>query len=84
MTFIKGFLALIKVDYELIKRKQWNIIRKSIAAILNKMTLGIMPWLTIGLIDSPILYNIASIYRNYQYQYKISNWKKQRNKEIRK
>lgn len=84
VKFIKGFLALVKVDYELIKRKQWNLIRKSIAAILNKVTLGIVPWLTIGLFDSPILYNIASIYRNYQYQYKISNWEKQRNKELRK
>jgi hypothetical protein len=84
VRFRKGLLALVKVDYELIKRKQWNLLRKSIAAILNKMTLGIMPWLTIGLFDSPILYNIASIYRNYQYQYKTSNWKKQRNKKRRK
>ncbi|MBN1185358.1 MAG: hypothetical protein JXB49_23945 [Bacteroidales bacterium] len=84
VSFTKGLLALLRIDYELIKRKQINILRKSLAAILNKITLGTFPWFTIGLIDSPILYNIVSVFRNSLYQYKVSRWLKQKDLEENK
>lgn len=79
VSFTKGLKALIKVDKKLIKRRQWNVLRKSLAAILNKITLGIFPWITIGLIDSPLLYNIVAPFIDYRYKRKLITWEKQIN-----
>jgi hypothetical protein len=84
VSFIKGLNALIKVDHELMQRRQWNVLRKSVSAILNKMTLGLFPWLIINLVDGPFLSKIVAPGRDYLYKRKLVTWENEKKMRITK
>lgn len=82
LSFLKGLRALLKVDYKLIQRRQWNTLRKSLAAILNKLTGEFIPIIILNIIDGPLLSIIVAPIRDWRYRKKVAIWNKQKNRRI--
>jgi hypothetical protein len=84
LSFLKGLVALIRVEIKLVQRGQLNFLKQSLAVILNRITMGLFPWITIGILDGPILYRYLPPIRNCRYHLKLGYWKrmKDRNKII--
>ncbi len=76
LSFREGLKALVKVDHVLVRRRQWNQIRKSIAAILNAALGGWFP-IILNVLDGPIFAKLATWWRDWRYTANLKLWDKQ-------
>lgn len=75
VSFKRGLIALANVDRELIRRRQWHTIRKSIAAILHSF-LGCRFPIILNILDGPIFAKMIGWWRDWRYDRNIEYWNK--------
>lgn len=77
ISFRRGLVALLKVDYEHAKLGHWNKIRKSSAAILHALLGGRFP-IILSSLDGPMLASWKTPLIEWRYKGKRRKWENQR------
>lgn len=77
VSFWQGLVALFKVDRQLVRRRNWNTIRKSIAAILHSLVRGHFP-IILSLLDGPLLMTWKTALVEWRYRRKLRMWEMNR------
>lgn len=83
LSFWEGLRVLVKVDLQLAQRRQWNTIRKSIAALLNSVLGGWFP-IILNVLDGPIFAKLVTWWRDRRYRRMLTFWNNQQRKSYNK
>ena len=73
VSFRQGLIALMKVDRQLVQRRQWHTIRKSVAAILHAF-LGCHFPIILNMLDGPTFAKMAGWWRDWRYKRNLESW----------
>lgn len=73
LSFWHGLSALVEVDGGLVRRGQWNTIRKSAAAILHALLGGRFP-IILNVLDGPVFARMAVWWREWRYRKNLGLW----------
>lgn len=81
VSYKEGLAALMKVAYELKKRRQWHTIRKSVAAIIHAF-LGCHYPIILNMLDGPIFAKTTFWWRGWRYKRKLKCWNEKQRRGV--
>lgn len=81
ISFRKGLSSLVRVDKVLIRRKNWNTVRKSLVAIIHALFREKFPFI-LNVLDGEIFGKLMTAVRETNLSRKRKAWDKERIKEV--